>query len=452
MSRGRGQGAPAARRPPLPPGPYLVVGLARSGTAAARMLADHGEVIGCDAAAPAEAAGLEGVEVHLRIGGADLVDRARTVVKSPGVPASAPPIVAARERGLEIVGELELAWRLVDGEFFGVTGTNGKTTTCELLGAILRSAGAEVAVAGNVGTPLASLAVGEANPARSVVCECSSFQLEDASAFAPECAVLLNVEEDHLDRHGTLDAYREAKLRIFGNQMPGDAAVLPEALANGGRPPRGDAELVTFGPPGATLSNESGELRFRGEPVIRADQVRLRGAHNLENAMAAAAAALARGVAATAVAEALAAFPGVRHRLEEVATRDGVLYVNDSKATNVAAAIVGIEAFPGGVHAILGGSLKGGGFRGLRDAVAARCRACYLIGEAADRLAEDLEGTAPLHRRGDLDRAFAEAAGVAASGEVVLLSPACASYDQYLDYEERGDHFRALALAAGGSP
>jgi UDP-N-acetylmuramoylalanine--D-glutamate ligase len=449
VSPGEGQGAPAARRPPLPPGPFLVVGLARSGAAAARMLSEHGEVIGCDAGAPAEAAGIEGVEVHLQTGGTELVERARIVVKSPGVPASAPPIVAARERGLEVVGELELAWRLVEGEFFGVTGTNGKTTTCELLGAILHSAGAEVAVAGNVGTPLSSLAVGEANLARSVVCECSSFQLEDASAFAPECAVLLNVEEDHLDRHGTLDAYREAKLRIFGNQRSDDVAVLPRALVDGGRPPRGDAELVTFGPQGATLSNDSGELRFRGEPVMRADQVRLRGAHNLENAMAAAAAALARRVPATAVAEALAAFPGVRHRLEEVATHDGVLYVNDSKATNVSSAIVGIEAFPGGVHAILGGSLKGGGFRGLRDAVAARCRACYLIGEAADRLAEDLDGSTPLHRCGDLERAFAEAARAAAPGDIVLLSPACASYDQYRDYEERGDHFRTLALAAG---
>ncbi len=207
---------------------------------------------------------------------------------------------------------------------------------------------------------------------------------------------------------------------------------------------------MTFGPPGATLSHESGELRFRGEPVIaggpgapsRSAQPRERDGRRRRGARA------GRGGDGRGLRRS-PAFPGVRHRLEEVATRDGVLYVNDSKATNVAAAIVGIEAFHGGVHAILGGSIKGGGFRGLRDAVAARCRACYLVGEAADRLAEDLEGTAPLHRCGDLDRAFAEAARAAAPGEVVLLSPACASYDQYRDYEERGDHFRALALAAG---
>jgi UDP-N-acetylmuramoylalanine--D-glutamate ligase len=414
------------------------------------MLGDHGEVIGCDAGAPAEAATVIGAEVHLRTDGAELVERARTVVKSPGVPSSAPAVAAARKRGLEVVGELELAWRLVAGEFFGVTGTNGKTTTCELLGAIHRSAGVQAAVAGNVGTPLASLVEEEPGTVRTVVCECSSFQLEDTSAFAPESAVLLNLEEDHLDRHGTLEAYREAKLRIFARQRPGDVAVLPVTLASGERPPQGAAELVTFGPAGATLSHESGELRFRGEPVMPAAEVRLRGAHNLENAMAAAAAALARGIDRAPVADALATFPGVRHRLEEVATRDGVLYVNDSKATNVASARVGIEAFAGGVHAILGGSLKGGGFAGLREAVVERCSACYLIGEAAERLSEDLDGTASLRRCGDLERAVAEASRAASPGEVVLLSPACASYDQYRDYEERGDHFRALALAAGG--
>ena len=444
---------PGRERPPLPPGPYLVVGLARSGAAAARMLSGHGEVIGCDRGAPAEAEGLSETrtEVHLHTDGVDLVDRARTVVKSPGVPATAPAIAAACERGLEVVGELELAWRLVAGEFIAVTGTNGKTTTCELLGAIHRSAGRDVAVAGNVGAPLASLAVGEPGPDRVVVCECSSFQLEDASAFAPECAVLLNIEEDHLDRHGTLEAYRDAKLRIFAHQRPGDAAVLPEALAPEGRPPSGRGELVSFGSAGAAVSIESRELRFRGEPIMPAADVRLRGAHNLDNAMAAAAAALARGVGTSAVARALATFPGVRHRLEEVATRAGTLYVNDSKATNVASARVGIEAFPGGVHAILGGSLKGAGFGAMREPVAQRCSACYLIGEAGDRLAAELEGTVALRRCGDLERAVTAASAAARPGEVVLLSPACASYDQYRDYEERGDHFRTLVAGLAGT-
>ena len=452
-ARRPGAGPPARARPPLPPGPYLVVGLARSGAAAARMLAGHGEVIGSDAAAPAEANGLEGVELHLATDGMDLVSRARTVVKSPGVPNGAPAIRAARERGVEVVGELELAWRSLPAEYVAVTGTNGKTTTCELLGAIHRRADIEVEVAGNVGTPLAALALEErARPGLVVVCECSSFQLEDASAFAPECAVLLNIEEDHLDRHGTLAAYRDAKLRIFRNQGEDDLAVLPLTLAEDGRAPAGAPRALTFGPAAATLSHESGELRFRGEALMPAADVRLRGAHNLENAMAAAAAALGRGLDRTAVADALADFPGVRHRLEEVARREGVLYVNDSKATNVASALVGIEAFDGDVHAILGGSLKGGGFAGLRPAVAARCRACYLIGEAADRLGEDLEGTAPLHRCGDLERALRAAAREARPGEVVLLSPACASFDQYADFEARGEHFRALAAGLGDDP
>jgi UDP-N-acetylmuramoylalanine--D-glutamate ligase len=442
------------RRPPLPPGPYLVVGLARSGAAAARVLAARGEeVAGCDAGTPAEAETLPdtGVEVHLGTDGAVLVERARTVVKSPGVPAEAPAVRLARELGREILGELELAWRLLRSEMVAVTGTNGKTTTCELLGAIHRAAGADVEVAGNVGTPLAVLT--GRDPA-VVVCECSSFQLEDATAFAPECAVLLNVEEDHLDRHGTLDAYRAAKLRIFARQRPGDVAVLPLALAPDRRVPDGAggrAAVVTFGSSEADLSHSGGELRFRGEPLIAADEVRLRGVHNLENAMAAAAAALSCGIAAAAVAEALGSFPGVRHRLEEVTARDGVLYVNDSKATNVASARVGIGAFEGGVHAILGGSLKGGGFAALRDVVGQRCRACYLIGEAADRLADDLAGTVPLSRCGDLERAVAEAGAAAVAGETVLLSPACASFDQYRDYEARGDHFRTLALAAAGA-
>ena len=452
MSEGRAPGAVEPREsPPLPPGPYLVVGLARSGAAAARLLSGRGKVIGCDRGRPAEAEGLAGVEVHLESEGVELLGRARTVVKSPGVPAEAPVIAAARERGVEVVGELELAWRQLGwAEFVAVTGTNGKTTTCELLGAIHRRAGLEVAVAGNVGTPLSAVATGEEpRPGFVVVCECSSFQLEDASHFAPRCAVLLNLEEDHLDRHRDFEAYREAKLRIFQNQGAGDLAVLPLALAPGGKPPAGVAALITFGPAGATLSHEAGELRFRGEPLLPAAELRLRGAHNLENAMAAAAAALARGLDREAVADALASFAGVRHRLEEVATRDGVLYVNDSKATNVASALVGIEAFEGGVHAILGGSLKGGGFGGLRAVVEARCRACYLIGEAAERLAEDLAGTVPLERCGDLERAVAAASRAARRGEVVLLSPACASYDQYTDFEARGDHFRALAT---GSP
>ena len=432
-------------RPPLPPGPYLVVGLARSGAAAAGMLSAHGEVIGCDAAAPEAARRLPGVEVHLRTDGVELLGGVRTVVKSPGVPREAAVVAEALRRGVPVLGELELAWRLLPNRFLAVTGTNGKTTTVELLGAIHREAGVPVAVAGNVGRPLASL-VGAERAQTVVVCEVSSFQLEDAEGFAPECAVLLNLEEDHLDRHGSFAAYRAAKLRIFENQGSDAVAVLPPDTEAPGA-----ARRVTFGPPGADLALEDGELRFRGKALIPAAAVRLRGAHNLENAMAAAAAALSTGIGPEAVATALRTFAGVPHRLEEVASAGGVLYMNDSKATNVASAVRGIEAFPGGVHAILGGSLKGGGFTGLREAVDERCRACYLIGQAAERLAADLDGAAPLVRCGTLARAVAAASEAARPGEVVLLSPACASFDQFRDYEERGERFRSLARAASAA-
>jgi UDP-N-acetylmuramoylalanine--D-glutamate ligase len=427
-------------RPPLPPGPYLIVGLARSGAAAARLLRDHGEVIACDTGRPDPP---EGIEAHLESDGLDLLDRARTVVKSPGVPREAPVVAAALERGIAVHGELELAWRLLPNRFVAVTGTNGKTTTVELLGAIHREAGLSVAVAGNVGTPLSSL-VGEVDRGATVVCEVSSFQLEDAEAFAPEAALLLNLTEDHLDRHGSFEAYRAAKLRVFANQGADDLAVVPAGID-----PPGAAQVVRFGRPGSDLLlGPSGAVLWRGQEVIRADEVRLRGAHNLENAMAASAAALARGIGVEAVRAALRGFSGVPHRLEEVGTVNGVLYVNDSKATNVSSALRGIEAFEGGVHVILGGSLKGGGFEGLRAAVASRCRACYLIGEAEERLAADLEGSAPLRRCGDLERAVAAASAAARAGDVVLLSPACASFDHYRDYEQRGEHFRSLVPAA----
>ena len=392
-------------RPPLPAPPYLVVGLARSGVAAAHMLAPHGEVIGVDSGKPE----VSGFEAHLESDGLHLLERAGTVVKSPGVPQEAPVIQAARARGVPVMGELEVAWRLLDNPFVAVTGTNGKTTVTELLGAIWRAAGRPVAVAGNVGTALSSL-VGEVDPDATVVCECSSFQLEDTVEFAPECAVLLNLEEDHIDRHGSFEAYRAAKLRIFANQTDDDVAIKPPA-------PR----------------------------TLEPSQVRLRGPHNLENAEFAAAAARALGIPEEAIAGALRTFAGVPHRLEEVAERDGVLYVNDSKATNVASALVGIQAFARGVHVILGGSLKGGGFTGLRDALRDRAAAAYLIGEAAERLAADLEGTVSLHRSGTLEQAIADARERAQPGDVVLLSPACASFDQFPDYEARGDEFRRLA-------
>jgi UDP-N-acetylmuramoylalanine--D-glutamate ligase len=418
-----------------------VVGLARSGVAAARALRSYGEVIGCDTGRPDGFTELEGegIEVHANTAGVELLDRARTVIKSPGVPQAAAVVRAARERGMCVVGELEVAWRLLPNEFLAVTGTNGKTTTVELLGAIHRAAGLDARVAGNVGTAAASL-VSEIAPEATVVCEASSFQLEDAAAFAPECAVLLNVTPDHLDRHGSVEAYRAAKARIFASQGSEDVSVTTPSLR-----PSGQARWVSFGTPDADLALEDGRLFWGGEPFMPASDVRLRGAHNLENAMAAAAAALARGIAPGPVSEALSTFAGVPHRLEEVARIGGVLWVNDSKATNPDSARVGIESFPRGVHVILGGHLKGGGFGSLRAPLEAHCRAAYLIGDAAGQLESDLEGAGvALERCGDLETAVRSAARAARDGEVVLLSPACASYDQYASYEERGAHFRSL--------
>ncbi len=427
------------QRPALPPGPYLIVGLARSGLAAARMLAGHGRVVGVDSGTPAFQP-IEVVETHVGTDGLEHLDGIATVVKSPGVPAGAPVVVAARERGLPVVGELELAWRLLPHRFVAVTGTNGKTTTVELLGAILRAAGAPVAVAGNVGAPLASL-VDALEPDTTVVCEVSSFQLEDSVLFAPEVAVLLNLAPDHLDRHGTFEAYRDAKLRIFANQSEDDWAIVPTGSESPGR-----GRVRTFGGSSGDVVVRDGAVRLEGAEIAVAE-IALRGGHNVENALAAAAAAASLGIDGRHIVAALRSFRGIPNRLEEVACRHGVLYVNDSKATNVTAAAVGIAAFPTGVHAILGGSLKGEDFAGLREPVSSRCRAGYLIGAASERLERDLAGTVPLRRCGDLAHAVAAAAEVATTGDVVLLSPACASYDQYADYEQRGRHFRELVHA-----
>jgi UDP-N-acetylmuramoylalanine--D-glutamate ligase len=370
----------------------LVYGLARSGRSAAERLDNP-------------------VLVDRSLGNEDdlsLLDGVDVVVKSPGVPGEAPLVVAARERGIPVWSEVELGYRLLpDAKFVGVTGTNGKTTTTELLGAIFRAAGRDVAVAGNVGTPLTSV-----RAAAWVVCELSSFQLEDVDSFACDVAVLLNLEPDHLDRHGSFEAYRDAKLRIFERSR---AQVVPRGLGLPGTEFAADDELPA-------------------EPLIR-------GAHNRENAAAATAAARATGIADEHIAAALVSFPGVPHRLELVAERDGVRYVNDSKATNVPAALRALAAYAGEpVHVILGGSAKGEDFAPLAAAIGANVKSVHLIGEEAERIGAVIEG----HRDRDLATALAHAAQLAEPGDVVLLSPACASYDQFANFEERGDAFRAL--------
>jgi UDP-N-acetylmuramoylalanine--D-glutamate ligase len=424
--------------------------------AAALALRERGErVIGLDAGsaqAPAlrDAAGRlsqAGVEVHLDASGDALaaVSEARTLIKSPGVPQDAPVVRAARRRRLPVLGELELAWRLIPNEFIAVTGTNGKTTTSEWIGHVHREAGLPVAVAGNVGTAASTL-VGRLPADATVVSEASSFQLEDTLAFAPEAAVLLNLAEDHLDRHGSFDAYVAAKLRVFANQGNHDVAVAPIDVGVGDL--GGCARRVHFGTaPEAEVSERAGQVWWNEQPLIGVDEIALPGEHNRQNAMATAAVCLARGLDVEAVARGLRTFPGVAHRLERIAVHDGVSYVNDSKATNVASTMVALRALPARVHLIAGGRGKQQDFSPLAPLVAERCAAVYLIGEAAGELAAALAvAGVPVREMGDLQRAVTAARAGAVPGDTVLLSPACASFDQYADFEARGEHFRALVL------
>jgi UDP-N-acetylmuramoylalanine--D-glutamate ligase len=370
-----------------------VLGLARSGKAAAVALERRGvEVVAADRALGND-------------GDVSLLDRVELMVKSPGVPREAPLVAEAERRGLEIWSEVELGYRLLRPRLVGVTGTNGKTTTTELLGAILRAP-----TAGNVGRALTDLD-DEVEPGALVVCELSSFQLEDVHELACEVAVLLNLEPDHLDRYASFEDYRDAKLRILERAR---ARVVPRGSGLDGIEFSADDELPA-------------------EPLIR-------GAHNRENAAAATAAARALGVRDEQIAEALRTFPGVPHRLEPVGEVAGVRYVNDSKATNVAAARRALAAYADEpVHLILGGSRKGEDFASLAAAIGPNVRSVHLIGETAAELASAIPNA---ERDGDLATALARID--ARPGEVVLLSPACASYDQYRDFEERGEEFRRL--------
>jgi UDP-N-acetylmuramoylalanine--D-glutamate ligase len=444
-------------RPPLPQGPFLVVGLARSGIAAARALKSRGEaVFGVDSGAPTELGDLDlaGIDYLTESDGVDALDGVATLVKSPGVPVEAKVVAEARRRGIRVIGELELGWRLVEAAFVAVTGTNGKTTTTELVAHVLRTAGRPVFAVGNIGSPLSELAERPVGDDVTVVCECSSFQLEDIEHFAPECAVLLNLAPDHLDRHGSMADYGRIKQRIFMNQLAGDVAVLNEAdpFMAGVEPP-GEAAVVRFLPAGKAdvpvdLQMEDGMISVGGQPLLPRSQLKLIGDHNVANAMAAAAAALSFGLTPESVAEGLRSFGGVAHRLEPVAEIDGIRFVNDSKATNVEATVTALASFDSGVRLILGGSRKGEDFGPLRPAVAGSCEAVYLVGEAAASIREALSPLTNdgiiIEDCGDLESAVYSAWGQSRAGETVLLSPSCASFDQFRDFEDRGDRFRRL--------
>ena len=383
----------------------LVVGLGRTGTAALAAL---------------ERRGVEAAGVDRSLGNEDpaALDDVDVLVKGPGVPPTNPVVMEARDRGIPVWSELELGYRLLpDGvRIVGVTGTKGKTTTVRLLGAMFASAGRDVTLAGNEHTPVTELD----HPLGDLVLELSSFALADVDRFRCDVAVLLNLEPDHLNWHGTFEHYRDSKLRIFAGA---GAKIAPRGF------------------------EVEGAIEFAADDPLPAEP-RMPGAHNRANAAAATAAARAAGVDDAAIADALRTFEGVPHRLELVRELRGVRYVNDSKATNTAAALRGVESYAEPIHLILGGSLKGEDFGPFARQLPATVRTIHLIGAATDELAAALDAAGRVYGRdGDLEHAIAHAASVADEGDVVLLSPACASFDQYENFEERGDRFRELVEA-----
>ena len=430
----------------------VVLGLARSGEAAARALLDAGATVtvldATDGEQQRERAGRIG-NARIVLGRSDArdVDDADLVVASPGVPWSSPWIERARTRGVPVWSEVELAYRLGVRPLVGITGTNGKTTTTEMTVAALRAAGRDAVAAGNVGTPLVSF-----EPGAEIVAELSSFQLQGIEQFRVPVAVLLNVAHDHLDWHGSDDAYRRAKGRIFENQTTEDVAVVHDdptcrSLATG------KAAQVLFADderPHGGAGIEDGWIVVSQGRVVDASRLRARGRPNRSDAIAAAAAACALGVDPATAGEALAAFRTGRHRIEQIAVIDGVAYINDSKATDPHATLAALEDMQN-VVLIAGGRNKGLDLSELAGA-APHLRAVVAIGEAAGEIDAAFAPTGvPVEKAGSMDDAVARARELAAAGDTVLLSPACASFDMFRNYEERGDAFRAAVQRIEGS-
>jgi UDP-N-acetylmuramoylalanine--D-glutamate ligase len=436
----------------------LVVGLARTGVAAALFCHRRGAQVTVSDRQPASALG----ESLAALGDAPIVcelggHREETfrdqdlIVLSPGVPLFLPALRAAHATGIPIWAEIELAARFLTAPIVAVTGTNGKTTTVSLLGDVFLRARKSVFVGGNIGTPLLE-AVGRSFDV--LVVEVSSYQLEAVQTFAPRVAVHLNLSPDHLERHGSLEAYALLKERLFAFQRPEHEAVLNADCPFAARVARrtraqswlfsGQREL----PEGAFLDGETLVLRLRAaEERYDARSRRLLGQHNLENLLVMATCARLLGVPRAAIEETISRFAGLPHRLELVRTRRGVRFFNDSKATNVESAMRSLQSVPGPIRLIAGGRHKGASYAPLRPFVQKSVRALYLIGEAAPLLAADLGDLVPVRDCADLETAVHRAAAEATDGEAVLLAPACASFDQFQDYEKRGDRFRALVEA-----
>jgi UDP-N-acetylmuramoylalanine--D-glutamate ligase len=437
----------------------LVVGIARSGAAAARLLLRHGGSVRAidrrrQDELSADAAALPELGAEVRYGTMDpsALDGRDLVVVSPGVPPDLPLFAEAARRGIPVVSEIELGFAVARAPVIAVTGTNGKSTTVELLGAMGRSAGLRTEVLGNIGTALSERAE-EIPEDGLLVVEVSSFQLEHVSRFRPRVGVILNVTPDHLDRHGTLERYAEIKARLFAFQTAGDFRVQPLGDARIARLLQGAASRpLWFGfadPTGEGVWEAGGQVRYRMEgrdgTLLRRDEALLRGPHNTENLCAAAAAALAIGIDAKAIASALREFRGLPHRLALVAEIDGVRYVNDSKATNVDAMRRALESFDPPIILIAGGRDKEGDFASVAALVSERVRHAVLIGEAASTI-ERAWSQASSSRAATLEDAVAEARSRATPGGVVLLAPGCASFDMFRNFEERGARFEAAVL------
>ena len=432
----------------------LVVGLARTGVPTALFCADHGaRVTAADSGAEAQlteaATTLARAGVALELG----AHRRETflaqdlIIPSPGVPFNQVDLAAARANGVTVWSEIELAWRFLRGKLIAVTGSNGKTTTTALLGHILLTHGIPALVGGNIGTPLISL-VARSTDASITVAEVSSFQLEAIAAFRPDISVLLNLTPDHLDRHGSMGAYTAAKARLFENQEKDDAAVLNADDAESARFASIRARKFWFSrkrdvEQGACLRGDKLVYRYEGHEteLLSRSAIGLRGDHNLENVLAAALAARLAGAPPEAIAEGVRTFAGVEHRLQFVGEVDGISFYNDSKATNVDAALKAVDAFPGNLLVILGGKDKGSPYSPLREPLRQRARAVFLIGAAAGKIASQLAGAVPAEMSGTLAVAVLSAFESARPGDTVLLAPACSSFDQFDNYEHRGRVF-----------
>lgn len=422
-----------------------IFGMAKSGVATLELLRARGAVVRASDARSREL--LPAFEGEFVAQGEAALEGCELAVLSPGVPADLPLFQEARRRGIAVVGDVEAASWFLRGPVMGITGSNGKTTTTALCGHLLKTAGIAAQVGGNIGTPLASMVESSREDQWNVL-ELSSFQLEMAETLRVRVAAVLNITPDHLDRHHTFEAYSAAKARILMRQEAADCAVLnaengpAAALAAGA-----NGRVMWFDAGGRRepgFWREQGRLWADGVEFMREEEIPLRGRHNVENVLAAACCARLAGAGLAEIRKGVMTFPGVEHRIEFVRVVEGVSYYNDSKATNVDATVKALESFEGGLWVILGGKDKGGSYAPLRELLAARAKAALLIGAAAEKIAGELEGTVRLARCGDLKTAVEVARREAERGDTVLLAPACASFDQFSGYEERGRVFKAM--------